>query len=113
MEVLYENMQAKHAEEVSTLKKDYETQLLELKRTTDSLDDMINNINKENTVLNKSLIKIREENSNLMYDYKLSTKKNEDLQEKLKEAIKALRTKSTEDRISANEFKSQPNVSEC
>lgn len=113
MEILYENTQAKHAEEVSALQRDYETQLLELKRTTDSLNDMINNVRKENTTLNKSLIKIREENSNLKYDYKLSMKKNEDLQEKLKEATEALQAKSIEDRKSTSEFQSQPNVSEC
>lgn len=111
---MYENTQAKHAEEVSSLKSDYERQLLELKRTTDSLNDMINNVRKENTALNKSLIKIREENSNLKYDYKLSTKQNEDLQEKLEEATKALQMKSTKDQKSMSEFtKSQPNVSEC
>ncbi|EFN70462.1 hypothetical protein EAG_09843 [Camponotus floridanus] len=109
-EILYENTQAKHAEEVSALKRDYETQLLELKRTTDSLNDMINNVRKENTTLNKSLIKTREENSNLKYDYKLSMKKNEDLQEKLKEATKALQAKSIEDRKSTSEFQSQPNI---
>lgn len=103
-----------HAEEMSALKSDYETQLLELKKTTDSLNDMINNVKrKENTAMNKSSIKI----SNLKYDYKLTTKRNEDFQEKLKEATEALQMKSPdsiEDRRFNSEFsKSQPNVSEC
>ncbi|KMQ89195.1 hypothetical protein RF55_11194 [Lasius niger] len=63
-EVLYENTQAKHAE-VSALKSDYETQLLKLRKTIDSLRETINNVIKENTTLNMSLIKIRAENSNL------------------------------------------------
>ncbi|XP_029664492.1 autophagy-related protein 23-like [Formica exsecta] len=110
-EVLYENTRAMHAEEMSALKSDYETQLLELKKTTDSLSDMINNVKrKENTAVNKSSIKI----SNLKYDYKLTTKRNEDFQEKLKEATEALQMKSPdsiEDRRFNNEFsKSQPNI---
>lgn len=95
------------------MKNDYETQLLELKKTTDSLNDIINNVRrKENTAMNKSSIKI----SNLKYDYKLTTKHNEDFQEKLKEATEALQMKSAdtiEDRKFNSEFtKSQPNVSE-
>lgn len=97
---------------MSSMKNDYETQLLELKKTTESLNDMINNVRrKENTAMNKSSIKI----SNLKYDYKLTTKHNEDFQ-KLKEATEALQMKSPdtiEDRKFNSEFtKSQPNVSE-
>ncbi|XP_070159115.1 putative leucine-rich repeat-containing protein DDB_G0290503 [Polyergus mexicanus] len=110
-EVLYESTRAIHAEEMSALKNDYETQLLELRKTTDSLNDMINNVRrKENTAVNKSSIKI----SNLKYDYKLTTKHNEDFQEKLKEAKEALQMKSPdsiEDRKFNSEFsKSQPNI---
>ncbi|KAL6426274.1 hypothetical protein ACFW04_009059 [Cataglyphis niger] len=110
-EILYENARAIHAKEMSSMQNDYETQLLELKKTTDSLNDMINNVRrKENTAMNKSSIKI----SNLKYDYKLTTKHNEDFQEKLKEVTEALQMKSPdtiEDRKFNSEFtKSQPNI---
>ncbi|XP_050457511.1 uncharacterized protein LOC126854623 [Cataglyphis hispanica] len=111
-EILYENARAIHDKEMSSMKNDYETQLLELKKTTDSLNDMINrNIRrKENTAMNKSSIKI----SNLKYDYKLTTKHNDDFQEKLKEATEALQMKSPdtiEDGKFNSEFtKSQPNI---
>lgn len=109
---MYENAQAKHAEEVSALKSDYEMQLLESKKTIDSLHETINNVREENTKLNKTLIKIRAENSKLKNDYKLTTKRNEDFEKKLKEATEALQMKSTEDRKSKTEFTmSQPNVS--
>lgn len=110
-QVLYENAQAKHAEEVSALKSDYEMQLLESKKTIDSLHETINNVREENTKLNKTLIKIRAENSKLKNDYKLTTKRNEDFEKKLKEATEALQMKSTEDRKSKTEFTmSQPNI---
>ncbi|XP_072747711.1 uncharacterized protein [Anoplolepis gracilipes] len=110
-EILYENAQAKHAEEVSALKSNYESQLLELKKTTDSLNNMINNVRKENTALNKSLIKIRTENSELKHEYKLIMQRNEDLQEKLKATTEASQMKSIEHRKSKSEFTmSQPNI---
>ncbi|KMQ85467.1 cell polarity protein [Lasius niger] len=92
-ESLYENTQAKHAEEVSALKSDYETQLLEWRKTNSLLETDITNVRKENTAVNMSLIKIRAENSNLM-----------DHLQKKEEASEALRTKSMEDQKYENEF---------
>ncbi|XP_029164512.1 abnormal long morphology protein 1-like [Nylanderia fulva] len=109
-QVLYENAQAKHAEEVSALKSDYEMQLLESKKTIDSLHETINNVREENTKLNKTLIKIRAENNTLKSDNKLTMSRNEDFQNKLKEATEALQMKSTENR-KKNEFAmSQPAI---
>ncbi|CAL1689478.1 unnamed protein product [Lasius platythorax] len=98
-EVLYENTQAKHAEEVSALKSDYETKLLELRKTTDSLLETINNVRKENTTLNMSLIKVRAENSNLKEQFEGAI-----CQKKLEETLEASQMKSMEDPKPKNEF---------
>lgn len=96
---------------MSALKSNYEAQLLELKKTIDSQNNMINDVRKENTALNKTLIKIRAENNDLKHDHKQTMHRSENLQEQLKKAQEALEMKSTEHQQSKKEFTmSQPNV---
>ncbi|XP_011645970.1 putative leucine-rich repeat-containing protein DDB_G0290503 [Pogonomyrmex barbatus] len=110
-EILYENMQIKHAEEVSALKSNYETQLSELKKNIDYLNEMISSTRKENSVLNKSLTEMRVENTSLKN--KILMEHSEDLQGRLKEVREMLQTKSVEvDRkITSESTKTQYNVS--
>ncbi|XP_011869249.1 PREDICTED: myosin-4-like, partial [Vollenhovia emeryi] len=64
-ETLYENKQSKHAEEVYTLKNNYETRLNEFRKTIDHLNEVINGTKKETSVLNKSLTETKAENISL------------------------------------------------
>ncbi|XP_014483307.1 PREDICTED: synaptonemal complex protein 1-like isoform X2 [Dinoponera quadriceps] len=96
-EIMYEKTRVKHAEEVSALTSGYETRLLELRKTIDHLNETSNNIIKENSVLKTSLTEIRGENITLRSDYQFATERNNDLQDKLKEATEKLQTKSTMD----------------
>ncbi|XP_071563815.1 uncharacterized protein [Temnothorax nylanderi] len=97
-ETLYENTRTKHTEEISTLKNNYETRLVELKKTTEYLNEVINGIKKDNNALNKSLTETRAENTSLRNNYEFIINRNEDLQEKLKEATEMTQIKSIDDR---------------
>ncbi|XP_011329408.1 putative leucine-rich repeat-containing protein DDB_G0290503 [Ooceraea biroi] len=96
-EILYENMQAKY-KEVSALKNNHETQLVELKKTIDHLNEMNNDIRKENNVLNMTLTEVRADNSNLRNNHELLVTRNEELQGRLRETTEALQMRSIEDR---------------
>lgn len=96
-EASYKSARVKHTEEISALKNDYETRLLELKRTIDSLNETSNNIREENSALSTSLIEIRTENSSLRNNYQLIMERNNDLQGKPKEVTEMLQTKSIAD----------------
>lgn len=112
-ETLYENTRTKHAEEISSLKSNYEIQLNESRKTIEYLNDVINGIKRENSVLNNFLTEMRTENTNLRKNYEFINDRNEDLQGKLKEATEMTQIKSIDDRKLTSEFmKSQYNVSE-
>lgn len=91
---MYENARAKHAEEVSTLRSDYETRLLELKRTVDRLNETANNIEKENDALNASLAEIRAENDDLRNNCRSLVERNDKLEGNLQQVAEPTRTKS-------------------
>ncbi|CAL1689467.1 unnamed protein product [Lasius platythorax] len=96
-EVLYENMQAKNAEEVSALKSDYKIQLFEMRKTIDSLFETINNLRSENIALNVSLIERRRaENRNLrgheltMFQLNIASKRNPEQEKEAQEWIESI-----------------------
>jgi len=97
-EILYENIQIKYNEEMSALKSTHEMQLLELKKTIDRLNEMINDTRKEKNMLNMMLTEVRTDNSSLKNNYKLLVEHNEELQGRLREVTEALQMKSIEDR---------------
>ncbi|XP_025160423.1 WEB family protein At5g16730, chloroplastic-like [Harpegnathos saltator] len=89
-EILHENTRAKHAEEVSALTNSYEARLLELRKTIERLNETSNNITQENSALKTSLTEMREENISLKSNYQFTMERNENLQNKLKEATDAM-----------------------
>lgn len=91
---MYENFQTKHAEEISTLRNGYETHLLKLKETVDSLNEKVNGIEKEKNELDVSLINMRVENNTLKNNHQFTVERNNELEEKLKEITKMLQIKS-------------------
>ncbi|XP_077270503.1 uncharacterized protein LOC143901802 isoform X2 [Temnothorax americanus] len=101
-ETLYENTRTKHTEEISTLKNNfkelYETRLVELQKTIEYQNEVINGIKKENNALNKSLTETRADNTSLRNHYEFIINRNEDLQEKLKKATEMTQIKSIDDR---------------
>ncbi|XP_024892383.1 CAP-Gly domain-containing linker protein 1-like isoform X1 [Temnothorax curvispinosus] len=97
-ETLYENTRTKHTEEISTLKNNYETRLVELQKTIEYLNEVINGIKKENNALNKSLTETRADNTNLRNNHEFLMRRNDDLQKKLKEAAEITQIKSIDDR---------------
>lgn len=106
-------MRIKHAEELSALKNNYETRLVELKKTVEYLNEVINGIKKENSVLNKSLAETRAENISLRNNYEFIINRNEDIQGKLKEATEMTQVKSTDNqKLTSESTKTQYNVSE-
>lgn len=106
-------MRSQHAEEVSALKNNYETRLFELKKITDNLNEMIDSIKKENSVLNKSLTETRAENTSLKNNYEFIIDRNENLQKKLNEATEMMQIKSIDDRkLTSESIDTQYNVSE-
>jgi len=111
-ENLYENTRTKHAEEISTLKSNYESELVKLKKTIDYLNEMINDIKGENSVLNKSLMETKAKNTKLRNNYDFIIDRNDDLQEKLKEATEMTQIKSIDNRkLTSEPTKTQHNVS--
>lgn len=95
------------------MKNNYETRLVELKKTVEYLNEVINGIKKENSVLNKSLAETRAENINLRNNYEFIINRNEDIQGKLKEATEMTQIKSTENqKLTSESTKTQYNVSE-
>lgn len=112
-DILYENSRTKHTEEISVLKSNYETRLVELKKTIEYLNETINSIKKENSVLNKSLTEMRAENISLKNKNEFIIDRNENLQGKLKEATEMMQIKSIDDQKFTNKSpKTQYNVSE-
>lgn len=106
-------MRIKHTEEVSALKNNYETRLVELKKTIDYLNEVISGIKRENSVLNKSLSETRADNNSLRNNYEFIMDRNKDLQGKLKEATEMTQIKSIDDRkFTSESTKAQYNVSE-
>jgi len=97
-EILYENIQVKYNEEMSALKNNHEMQLLELKKTIDRLNEMINEIRKEKNMLNMMLTEVRTDNNSLKNNNKLLVERNEELQGRLREVTEALQMKSIENR---------------
>ncbi|TGZ50773.1 Uncharacterized protein DBV15_01744 [Temnothorax longispinosus] len=97
-ETLYENTRTKHTQEISTLKNNYETRLVELQKTIEYLNEVINGIKKENNALNKSLTETRADNTNLRNNHEFLMRRNDDLQKKLKEAAEITQIKSIDDR---------------
>ncbi|XP_032684974.1 interaptin-like isoform X2 [Odontomachus brunneus] len=93
-DILYENIQAKHAEEVSTLTSSYDTRILELRKTIDCLNEANKNTMQENSALKISLTEITKENISLKNDYQSSIECNKNLHDKLKESVETLRIKS-------------------
>jgi len=111
-ESLYENTRTKYAEEISTLKSNYESELVKLKKTIDYLNEMINDIKGENSVLNKSLMETKAKNTKLRNNYDFIIDRNDDLQEKLKEATEMTQIKSVDNRkLTSESTKTQHNVS--
>lgn len=95
------------------MKNNYEIQLNESRKNVDHLNDMMNIIKRENSVLNNFLTEKRAENTNLRKNYEFIKDRNEDLQGKLKEATEMTQIKSIDDRKLTSEFtKTQYKVSE-
>lgn len=106
-------MRTQHAEEVSALKNNYEARLFELKKTTDNVNEMIDRIERENSVLNKSLAEMRAANTSLKNNYEFIIDHNEDLQKKLNEATEMTQIKSVDGRkLTSESMETQYNVSE-
>lgn len=95
-------MEAKYAEEISVLKKDYETRLFKLESTIDSLEKTCDNVRKENSALSTLLREVKTENSSLKNNYQQIMSRNDDLENEMKEIAK----KS----IVGREFGSQPTM---
>lgn len=97
-EISCKNAQVKYDEKVSALKRNHETQLVDLNKTINYMEKMINDIKKENNELNVTLVEVRANNSSLNNNYELLLKRKEELQRRLHEATEALQMRSIEDR---------------
>lgn len=109
---MFENTRTQHVEEVSVLKNNYETRLLELKKIIDNLNETIDGIKQENGVLNKSLTETRAENMSLRNNYEFIIDRNENLQKKLNEAVEMTQKSIHDRKLTSESTDTQYNVSE-